>query len=410
MQITRQTLDDFIETSDKLGGPDHPDTLSYWRDILYVPTTQIDTSLDPDSIQYFRQMEQLYEEISSRTLDQQKNELTHLDVEALVNKESPYAFSPPTERTKHYLRLAKAIASAEFESGAHILDMGCGWGLSSEFLAQLGFKVTAVDINPLFASLVRQRAARLKYDIEVREASFDSFTDTAENYDAIVFYESLHHATSPRTLLMKASAWLKPNGKLVLAGEPIQALYWPNWGLRLDPLSVYCIRKFGWFESGWSKRYLCRTIAASGLLPIVYEHPDTNIGTYVLGKRSWRLVAAELWTMAHQTDWWLEADHLVSNKAERNSKLTLDAPAGCNEIHFEIWHFGEHPIELSLTMGDQNAIFILRSGENTCVISDLPMSRNFTASFNCESWCPKTSLGTTDERLLGFHLKSLTFR
>jgi hypothetical protein len=50
--------------------------------------------------------------------------------------------------------------------------------------------------------------------------------------------------------------FLKPDGKVFFAGEPINELWWKNWGLRLDACSIYCIRKHGWFESGWSEPFL----------------------------------------------------------------------------------------------------------------------------------------------------------
>jgi len=49
--------------------------------------------------------------------------------------------------------------------------------------------------------------------------------------------------------------FLKPNGKITFAGEPINS-WWKSWGMRLDFLSVYCIRKFGWFENGWTKEFI----------------------------------------------------------------------------------------------------------------------------------------------------------
>lgn len=42
-------------------------------------------------------------------------------------------------------------------------------------------------------------------------------------------------------------------------------------GLRLDALSVYCIHKFGWFESGWSLGFLKRMIVDAGFWPVVFE-------------------------------------------------------------------------------------------------------------------------------------------
>jgi hypothetical protein len=52
------------------------------------------------------------------------------------------------------------------------------------------------------------------------------------------------------------SRFLKPGGKIIFAGEPITTSCFLDWRMRLDPLSASCIRKVGWFETGWSKPFL----------------------------------------------------------------------------------------------------------------------------------------------------------
>jgi len=56
--------------------------------------------------------------------------------------------------------------------------------------------------------------------------------------------------------LRHLSSFVKDDGCIVFAGEPITSAWWKDWGMRLDPLSVYCMRKYGWFETGWSEDYI----------------------------------------------------------------------------------------------------------------------------------------------------------
>jgi SAM-dependent methyltransferase len=152
---------------------------------------------------------------------------------------------------------------ADLPPAATVLDLGCGWGLSSEMMAFAGARVTAVDINPPFVELVRRRAARLGLPIEVVESDFDSYDDDRQ-YDMVLFYECLHHSLRPWVTLDRIGQLVKPGGKIMWAGEPVNQYWWANWGLRLDCDSVYCMRKFGWWESGWSAEFLTRCFARSG--------------------------------------------------------------------------------------------------------------------------------------------------
>ena len=278
--ITHETLDAFVARTDELGGPGSPGVASFWSTFAYTPTVLVDRSLDPDSDRYFEQMMALYEELSNRKLDQAVTEMTPLDVDALETKESPYHWTSPVDRATHYSRLARAMRDAGLDRGARVVDMGCGWGLSSEFLATLGLRVTAIDINPLFVDLVSRRARRLGLDITAKNDSFDGYVESANSVDGVLFYECLHHAVRPRTLLARVASWLRQDGVLILAGEPIQELYWPSWGLRMDPMSIYCIRKFGWWESGWSAAYLRRAIV---------DEWNAAVGLYRPRSRHWAI-------------------------------------------------------------------------------------------------------------------------
>ena len=73
----------------------------------------------------------------------------------------------------HYLRLGKLIKYAALPNNARVLDLGCGWGLSSEFFASLGCRVTAVDINRKFVELIRLAPSRLNFKIEAIQSNFD---------------------------------------------------------------------------------------------------------------------------------------------------------------------------------------------------------------------------------------------
>lgn len=277
-------LDNFVAEVDAAGGPGAPDFWQRWGELRYVPTRPPPPELDPYGEPYFAAMLEIYEEVSGRKLDPAVTEITNFDFGAHAGALTAYGPAiAPAGASLHYQRLASAVRLAGFAQGAAVLDMGAGWGMSTEFLALCGLIVTAVDINPDFVRLIEHRCRAREYPVRVVRASFDEFQPD-QLYDGVLFYECLHHAAKPWALIGKMAAALRPGGCIVLAGEPIQDEYWPHWGIRRDPLSIYCVRKFGWFESGWSLEFLRGMFERAGLTVEVKTDHDPEIGIAVCAR------------------------------------------------------------------------------------------------------------------------------
>jgi 2-polyprenyl-3-methyl-5-hydroxy-6-metoxy-1,4-benzoquinol methylase len=270
-------LDSFVAEVDRLGGLGHPNAKPYLANFRVQFETHVNPQLDPFSAEYFRQQVALYTELSGRKLDQQTGELMALDVAANVGGCNPYNLADLHFIARHTRTIHTCVMLANLSPGARVLDMGSGWGLSSEALAFCGASVTAVDINPLFVELVRRRAERLQLPIEVIHASFDTFV-SEHKFDLILFYECLHHSLKPQETLSHLGQFLKEDGKIIFAGEPTDCFWWPHWGLRLSPESIYCIRKFGWWESGWSNKFITGCFARAGLALTIYPHIGLDNG------------------------------------------------------------------------------------------------------------------------------------
>jgi len=262
--ITQNELDGFIEACDRHGGVGAPDCAELLSDFRYQPTKKINENLDPFSEEYVQEQIALYSEISGRALDQQSHEFTGFDLEKCINAKNPYAHSDPTFIAKHSRTVLQVIEIAQLPPNPEILDMGCGWGLSTEMMAFCGAEVTCVDINLQFLDLVKKRSQKRGHPVRTIHSDFESF-ETTEKYDMILFYECFHHAVRPWVVLERLTDILKPGGKIILAGEPIQSFWWKQWGMRLDSQSIYCMHKFGWFESGWSLSFLQQLFAKNNL-------------------------------------------------------------------------------------------------------------------------------------------------
>lgn len=270
-------LAQFVAECDKTGGVGNPETQKFLADFELRYDTQVDQSLDPFSDEYFRAQVALYTEISGRDLDQETGELAPLDVDQHVAAINPYNSRDIKFLSKHTRAVLTCLMLADLPHGASILDAGCGWGLSTEAMAACGASVTGIDINPHFAELVQRRASRLGFPIEVVRSAFDKF-ETNRQFDLLFFYECLHHSLKPWETLSRLGRFVKPNGKILFAGEPINGNWWKHWGIRLDPASIYCIRKFGWWESGWSGDFIIGCFARAGFALTVYPHIGLDNG------------------------------------------------------------------------------------------------------------------------------------
>ncbi|UFS61445.1 methyltransferase domain-containing protein [Sulfurimonas sp. HSL-3221] len=93
--------------------------------------------------------------------------------------------------------------------GARALDLACGGGRHSLYLADEGFSVDAVDISTVALAALREKADLDK--INLIEADLDTFVPDAETYDMIVKTNFLD-----RGLIARAKAALKPGGIMVL--------------------------------------------------------------------------------------------------------------------------------------------------------------------------------------------------
>lgn len=393
-------LDAFVAKVDSFGGPGFPGVDDYWRGFNYAPVTAVDTSLDPFGAAYFEQQIALYREISGRTLDQTANEHTVFDPEAHLNARNPYNHGEPGVLANHLVQLTMAMRLANPRRGARMVDMGCGWGLSTELGSYLGLEVEAVDINPDFVELVRARSERYRYDIKPVQAGFDDYLPDA-SVDLVLFYECLHHAVEPWALLSRLSKRLSSGGKIVACGEPINTFWWPHWGLRLDPMSVYCIRKHGWFESGWSREFIVACMDRALLNTSVVTHPEPQIGDFIIGAADpllspdWMVRNCEIVGAA------LDGDYLVATGDMRIIFRTSLANA---KAEISLHSFRDRPVTANMRWNDGPIVPLsLQPGETRLPV-DGTGEAGTSLTIVSETWVPAQEIGNLDTRRLAFQI------
>ena len=141
----------------------------------------------------------------------------------------PFWLARETERyLSGFIRLRHLLEQLKLSPPARLLELGCGTGWMSEFLAITGFDVTATSIAPQDiedAKLRVQSIAAKGLDPKLRFeiAAMESVADTVgpkNHYDAVFVYEALHHAFDWRRTVESSFACLRPGGWLLICGEP----------------------------------------------------------------------------------------------------------------------------------------------------------------------------------------------
>ena len=112
--------------------------------------------------------------------------------------------------------LALTAQRAELKDGQSILELGCGWGSLTLWMAERFPKarITAVSNSKDQRAFIESRAAERKLS-NVRVITVDMNTFQAEGaFDRVVSVEMFEHMRNHRELMRRIAGWLKPGGKL----------------------------------------------------------------------------------------------------------------------------------------------------------------------------------------------------
>lgn len=90
------------------------------------------------------------------------------------------------QRAKH----ARALRRLALPSGAHVLEIGCGWGAFAELAAQAGLRVTGLTLSREQLDYARERIQRAGLAPRAR-FEFRDYRDVRERYDAVVSIEMI---------------------------------------------------------------------------------------------------------------------------------------------------------------------------------------------------------------------------
>ncbi len=112
--------------------------------------------------------------------------------------------------------LALTCSRAEIDDGMRVLDLGCGWGSLSLWLAERHprCRILAVSNSNLQREFILRRAdAGGLANLEVVTADVNGF-DPDGRFDRVVSVEMFEHVRNHERLLARIARWLEPDGRL----------------------------------------------------------------------------------------------------------------------------------------------------------------------------------------------------
>ena len=114
--------------------------------------------------------------------------------------------------------LAETCAHADLRDGQDILELGCGWGSLSLWMAARypGARILAVSNSASQRAYIETTArARGLTNLTIVTADMNDF-DTDRRFDRIVSVEMFEHMANWEALLTRARTWIRADGRLFL--------------------------------------------------------------------------------------------------------------------------------------------------------------------------------------------------
>jgi cyclopropane-fatty-acyl-phospholipid synthase len=128
----------------------------------------------------------------------------------------PDGCSALAQAEENMLRLT--CGRAQLQDGQHILELGCGWGSLTLWMAEHfpRSRVTAVSNSNSQRVFIEARAMeRGLRNVRILTVDMNDF-QTDDRYDRVVSVEMFEHMRNWDALLERVSNWLKPDGRLFI--------------------------------------------------------------------------------------------------------------------------------------------------------------------------------------------------
>jgi 2-polyprenyl-3-methyl-5-hydroxy-6-metoxy-1,4-benzoquinol methylase len=119
-------------------------------------------------------------------------------------------------RLRHFYADQLREVTALARPGTRLLEVGCGCGTESLWLAQQGAAVTAIDVREDRLDVARARAAALGLDVSFARRNLLDLPTSAP-FDIVWMEQAFHHLEPRADVVRHIAALLKPGGHVAIS-------------------------------------------------------------------------------------------------------------------------------------------------------------------------------------------------
>lgn len=209
--------------------------------------------------------------------------------------------------------LAETCSRADLQDGQRILELGCGWGSLTLWIAEQfpESHVTAVSNSASQRQYIERRAAeRGLANVTVITADMRGF-EIDEQFDRIVSVEMFEHMRNYELLLRRVASWLRPGGKLFV--------------------HIFCHRAMPYlFETEGDSNWMGRHFFTGGMMPSenLLRQFDSNLKV----EQQWRVNGLHYWQTCED---WLK--NLDQNRSRILARFERDLGKSAAKISLQRW-------------------------------------------------------------------------
>ena len=353
----------------------------------------------------------LYRRISSRPDYSTENEVSGFAVDP--KRPFPYYTESSVTVGDQLMAVGYIIKTMALPAGSSILEFGPGWGNTTIALAQMGYEITALDINPNFVQLIRDRAQLFGLSTGARVGAFSDAGTMEGTFDAVLFYECFHHCSDHQQLLADLHRVVKPGGHVFLAAEPIFEGFHAPWGLRLDGESLWAIRQNGWLELGFTESYFIETCVREGWAVSKHLSPASHLTViYRLNRLGGTIAPGSTLMPFSDESGWAAPDSPDATQRYTSAHSRLVCPIGQTWTTATVNLVNPGPLDLPYKIKHGEHTVVGRMSRQSHLSVEIEYSPTAgELAIETQTWSPSRYIsGSRDERLIGLGVLDISFR